>query len=172
MVVLICHSLFWNLLETNAISHYDTFVQVYMKITFRLEYLPLDGIFHIFGRPKRCKGSTKCSPTSLTHFHTYEIRRKNPEYQHFTTFFQHPWDIFHIYEIWINSWIPAFHPTVIYADVLPTGSVNPRPKIMFSDQKEKVGEKTAVEKKNEALSCCRVKMSARQGLVPVHSCTI
>ena len=180
MVVLICHSLFSNLLETNAISHYDTCVQVYIKITFRLKYLPLDGIFHIFGRPKRCEGSTKCSPTSLRHFHTYEIKRKNPEYQHFTTFYQHPWDIFHIYEIWINSWIPAFHPTIIYADILPTGSVNPRPKIMFSDKKTKNTKKTKRKKwekrqlwkKNEALSCCRVKISARQGLVPVHSCTI
>ena len=110
-------------------------------------------------------------------FHTYEIKRKNPEYQHFTTFYQHPWDIFHIYEIWINSWIPAFHPNVIHADILRTGSVNPRPKIMFSDKttkktKRKKWEKRQLWKKNEALSCWRVKMSARQGLVQVHSCTI
>ena len=65
MVVLICHSLFSNLLETNAISHYDTCVQVYIKITFRLKYLPLDGIFHIFGRPEGCEGLTKRCPATL-----------------------------------------------------------------------------------------------------------
>ena len=43
-----------------------TFVKVGIKISFRLEkILPLDRIFHVFGRPERCEGSTKCHPASL-----------------------------------------------------------------------------------------------------------